>query len=275
MTWVKLDDQFFAHERVVGLSKDAKLLYLAGLTYCSAQLTDGRIGRGAVRVVAALADVVPDVALGELTDAGLWSLTESGYIVHDYLDYNPTAAQVKAQRVANTQRQAEWRERKAARNGVTNDVTNDVSSSVTNSVRNAVNNGPVTAPRPGPSPSPEEATTTVVAMAIAAPSPEAQRLIDRWRAAHGKKKPPRLNPTQLQALEAAIPELGIERLEEAVDWSAQQGVEEFIKCIRGAYTKRQQDESPSAPTRAGSRTSPANTADRYTSGPFGKFVHTR
>lgn len=97
-------------------------------------------------------------------------------------------------------------------------------------------------PLPGPETG-DEATTAVVAMAIAAPSPNAQQLIDRWRAAHGKKKPPKLNPAQLQALEAAIPDLGIERLEEAVDWSAEHGADEFIKFIRGAYTKRQKDET--------------------------------
>jgi hypothetical protein len=242
VTWVKLDDQFFAHERIVGLSKDAKLLYLAGLTYCSSQLTDGRMGRGALRLVGALADVAPETPMAELLEAGLWMSSETGYIVHDYLDYNPTAEQVKQQRTANAQRQAEWRERRVARNGVTNAVSN------------APNNGRVTAPRPGPAPAPPvpgidpgEVATAVATMA-AAPSDKARQVIEWWRVAHGKPRPPKLNPAQLRTLEDAIPDLGLERLHEAVEWSAQNGVPEFIKCVRGAYTKRQRDEQPEGDT---------------------------
>ena len=80
-------------------------------------------------------------------------------------------------------------------------------------------------------------TTAVVAV-----SPEAREVIDHWRAAHGKRRPPRLNPRQLAALEEAIPDLGVARLKESADWSAEQGVVEFIKCVRAAYTKRLKDE---------------------------------
>jgi hypothetical protein len=97
MTWVKLDDQFFAHPKVIDLPKDAKLLYLAGLTHCAAQLTDGALSGGAVRAITALVDVDRSVTQ-QLVDAGLWEVTEAGYAVHDYLKYNRTGEQVKAER---------------------------------------------------------------------------------------------------------------------------------------------------------------------------------
>lgn len=147
MPWVKLDDQFFAHPKVVEVSNEAKLLYLAGLTYCAGQLTDGRIGRGALRAVAASLGLDPALAV-ELVGVGLWSATEAGYAVHDYLEYQPSAEQVRAQRAENARRQAEWRGRRRATRA-------DERNAVTNGVSNAPRNAPVT-PTPYPSPSPRE-----------------------------------------------------------------------------------------------------------------------
>lgn len=141
MAWVKLDDQFFAHPKVIDLSKDAKLLFLAGLAHCAAQLTDGAISQGALRVIAATVDVDRVVA-GELVNAGLWLTTSTGYTVHDYLDYNPTADQVKHERAATAQRVANWRQRHQDR---------DVSNGVTSGVSNAVSTPP---PVPVPDPVP-------------------------------------------------------------------------------------------------------------------------
>ena len=43
MSWVKIDDQFFMHPKVIAAGRDARDLYLAALTYTAGQLTD-RIG---------------------------------------------------------------------------------------------------------------------------------------------------------------------------------------------------------------------------------------
>lgn len=139
MTWVKLDDQFFAHPKIVNLDKDAKLLYLAGLTYCAQHLTDGLISAGGLRIVLAMVEAKRQ-AVTALVTAGLWdSAPDGAYQVHDYLEYNPSAEQVKHDRHLAAQRQAEWRERKGAArvsvngggnagsNGVTNGYTNGVS----------------------------------------------------------------------------------------------------------------------------------------------------
>lgn len=245
MTWVKLDDGFFTHPKVVELSNEAKLLYIAGLSYCSANLTDGAIPNAAVPIVGAMANVTPAAVAEELTAAGLWEVSGRGFMVHDYLAYNPTAEQVKQQRATNAQRQADWRERKQARNAVTH------------SVSNAPNNGPVTpAPYPVPVTSPEEATTAVVATAaVARPRPHvelvqhsegARVVLEEWRRAHGKRSPPKLNPTQAQRLENAVVDLGVDRLAEAARYTAEKGLGEFHKCVTSAYTKRKLDEDRTA-----------------------------
>jgi hypothetical protein len=89
MSWIKLDDQFFTHPKIVDLSKDAKLLYLAALTYCGAHLTDGGLTRGALRVVAATVDVPPETA-EVLLAAGLWSAAADGVQINNYLQYQPS-----------------------------------------------------------------------------------------------------------------------------------------------------------------------------------------
>lgn len=102
MNWVKLDDQFFAHPKVVDLSKDAKLLYLSGLCYAGAQLTDGLITRGALRLIGAMVEV-PAEAAAELVAVGLWDAYEDGYKVHDYLEWQTSREQVLVTRAARAE----------------------------------------------------------------------------------------------------------------------------------------------------------------------------
>jgi hypothetical protein len=96
MSWIKLDDQIFTHPKVVELSKDAKLLYLAGLCYCGAQLTDGMITKGATRVLLATIEANCE-AIASLVDSGLWEANENGsFQVHDYLEHQSSRDEVMA-----------------------------------------------------------------------------------------------------------------------------------------------------------------------------------
>lgn len=125
MAWVKLDDQFFANPKVIDLPKDAKLLYLGGLTHAAAQLTDGALTPGAVRLIAAMVDVDRSHAAALVT-AGLWDVDGDNYIIHDYHSYNRTAEQVKADRDANAKRQDRYRGRHSNEgNAVTDTVTTE------------------------------------------------------------------------------------------------------------------------------------------------------
>ena len=102
MSWAKLDDQFFTHPKVIDLPKDAKLLFLAALTYCAGQLTDGTVTPGALRVIAATVDVSREEA-GTLVAAGLWEKSEAGWQVHDYLEYQPTRDKALATKQARAE----------------------------------------------------------------------------------------------------------------------------------------------------------------------------
>ena len=156
MSWIKLDDQFADHPKVVAAGPLAAWLYVCGLTYCGRYLTDGWIPEGQVRKLADIDDATAQAQ--RLVDVGLWERVDDGYLVHDYLEYNPTGERVKAERAANARRQAEWRERNRQDNGQFGDDVTDTEperNAPHNGERNAVTDAAVTtAPSPSPSPSP-------------------------------------------------------------------------------------------------------------------------
>ena len=99
MGWVKLDDNFFSNPKVVRVSKDAKVLYLAALCYAGASLTDGLIPSGALPILAAQVGVKSTKkAVDELIRAGLWIAADDDYAIHDYLEHNTSASHVREKR---------------------------------------------------------------------------------------------------------------------------------------------------------------------------------
>lgn len=105
MAWIKLDDGFFRNPKIVTISAESKLIYLAGLCYAGASLTDGFIPKNAVRMLASDADVSsPQKRAQELVDAGLWVENPRGYSIHDYLEHNTSASDVLAKREAARER---------------------------------------------------------------------------------------------------------------------------------------------------------------------------
>jgi hypothetical protein len=106
VAWVKLDDGFYDNPKILRAGLTAAGLYTAGLTYAARKLTDGFLADVAVNML------VGDSGTGlpgRLIEAGLWSAVEGGYQIHDYLEYNPPASQVKAERQAAKNRMQKLR----------------------------------------------------------------------------------------------------------------------------------------------------------------------
>jgi hypothetical protein len=124
VTWAKLDDQFHAHRKAKRAWKAhprALGLHLLALSYCAGQLSDGFVDTEFVE------EKLPnrrdfDKATEALVDAGLWQREGAGWRINDWLDYNPSRAEIEAQRAAKAERQRKWRERN--RNAST-DVSTD------------------------------------------------------------------------------------------------------------------------------------------------------
>ena len=112
MTWVKLDDGFPEHPKVIGLSDGAFRLHVAALAYSARRVTDGVIPHAALP---ALYQRSPDKLAAALVTAGLWHQpghecgecepVEAGtYLLHGFLNYNPSREQVTADRDAARER---------------------------------------------------------------------------------------------------------------------------------------------------------------------------
>ena len=101
MTWVKVDDQFYDHPKAIKAGRDGRDLFIAGLCYCAAQLTDGFIAAESVPLIAAKAGI-PNAkkAATTLVSVGFWDSVDGGYSVHEYLEYNPSGDKIKADRAA-------------------------------------------------------------------------------------------------------------------------------------------------------------------------------
>ena len=90
MVWVKLDDRFAEHPKILALSDKAFRLHVAALCWCGRHLSDGVIPKNAHTQLGGTASTVR-----ELLHAGLWVKSETGHVIHDYLKFNPTAAKVE------------------------------------------------------------------------------------------------------------------------------------------------------------------------------------
>ena len=103
MSWVKLDDQWMDHPKIIMAGRDARDMWLASITWCSKHLTDGYFPVDLLPSLAVAAGV--DVAncqtfATRLLEVGLWDASGTDYTVHDYLDYNPSKEQALATREA-------------------------------------------------------------------------------------------------------------------------------------------------------------------------------
>lgn len=113
MTWVKIDDQFADHPKILRAGPIAGWMHVAALCYANRHLTDGLIPRAALptlasfdgvgltregQLIATPMRVDPADIAAILVAVGLWSEEADGYRIHDYLDFNPARADVEDHR---------------------------------------------------------------------------------------------------------------------------------------------------------------------------------
>ena len=96
MTYIKLDDAFHLHPKVVRLSDAAYRLYVGMLCYCSSQLTDGIVPAMAIHSL----HQRHRKPLEELQAAGLVDASGDAWAVHDYLQHQRSRAEIELQRDA-------------------------------------------------------------------------------------------------------------------------------------------------------------------------------
>jgi len=110
MVWFKVDDSLYDHPKWRELSLAAQGLWTSSGSYASRHLTDGWVPDWFPR------QFPQGIKLArELVGGGLWAAGERdgkpGWLFHDWLDYQPAAATVRARREAESNRQKVQRDR--------------------------------------------------------------------------------------------------------------------------------------------------------------------
>lgn len=113
MAWARIDDNFFANPKIRKAGPEATMLYLASLTYCNQQLTDGFIPEEMLPILCLYAFIDPSKTLAPasgssaskslapasiLLEIGLWHVVEGGYEIHDYMDFNASKQEIDQER---------------------------------------------------------------------------------------------------------------------------------------------------------------------------------
>jgi hypothetical protein len=90
--WTKLDDGFYDNPKILACTLEAIGLHAIALSYCGRHLTGGAIHKtapflhGRARLIKTL------------VRAGLWETTKTGYCIHDWTAFNPTAREARGHR---------------------------------------------------------------------------------------------------------------------------------------------------------------------------------
>jgi hypothetical protein len=143
MPWVKVDDHFDEHPKMLKVGPIGWALWLAGLAYCNRNLTDGFIPFTAARSLVSWEFLMPHpegegreliytVGVGTgmhgqdvecsfvidmLVDAGIWEQVPGGYRIHDYADFQPSKAEVLEERARSAERQQRSRQSRGMSQG--------------------------------------------------------------------------------------------------------------------------------------------------------------
>ena len=115
MPWFKVDDGFWSHPKVLGLSDSAIALWVRAGSWCSQQLTDGFVPDSA-RTLLGIREMSAGVTTAdELVDADLWSEEAGGWAFNDWSEYQPSKSSVEERRAADRRRKAEARAARQAK----------------------------------------------------------------------------------------------------------------------------------------------------------------
>ena len=116
MGWVRVDDSFYDHPKFHEVNALAVALWVTGLAWCNRTLTDGFIPRSTAERLLNFDDIDVPVgntgwkpadaydAIEQLIGNGSWEAVERGFQIVNYLEFQPSAAEVKAKRAADLER---------------------------------------------------------------------------------------------------------------------------------------------------------------------------
>lgn len=121
MPWVRFDDQFPANRKVEALSDPAFRLHVSAIFWCARNLTDGWVPQNDLDMAAPRTSRLPEKLVHQqLVPRDLWHAPghtckdcldpPDGWVIHDYLEFQPSKAQVEKERSDARERQRRWRD---------------------------------------------------------------------------------------------------------------------------------------------------------------------
>ena len=121
MAWLRLDDGYARHRKVRRRSDAAFRLHTTAMCFCGHDLTDGVVTLEDIQEMPGINQRQLMRRISELCDANLWEEHgRNAWLVHDYLDYNPSRVEVMEGREQARNRQKRWKEKRSehSNNGV-------------------------------------------------------------------------------------------------------------------------------------------------------------
>ncbi len=256
MTWGKVDDQLHSHPKATTAGCEAMGLWVLALSFCCAYTLDGRVSRADARRIGGARGVV---LAGKLVASGLWHEEGDGWVFHDWSRYQPTRADVLAERErkANAGRLGGLAKARA--------VAAASSDSASNGIAAAKHVDTAAALLPIPSPIPEIRETSVPDVGPAMPD-RVREIFDHWLACWkrvvGGSNPPKLSDPRRAKIRARLTEgYTVEQVKTAIDamWGSAFHVENRhydidLVCrsstkLDAFLAKTESAKVPSAPTR--------------------------
>jgi hypothetical protein len=212
MPWVRIDEEFVQHPKVVQVGPFGVALQVAALCYANRHLTDGFIPAGAVRLLLdfnRLGENVGDRVEQDfwqevgafniaerLVEAGMWRKVSGGFQIHDYEHYQPTRAQVLAERERNAVAGKRSAQARATRR------QHPVEPPVEHVVDASLNGNPTQGqPVPVPVTVTQEQVNTIVEQAR--PADPTDAVFDAWKDSTGKARA-QLDDKRRRKIKAAL-----------------------------------------------------------------------
>lgn len=114
MAWARFDDRFHGNPKVMGVwhtCPEAIGLYVMSVTYCAQHETDGLVHDWFLQTLQPTKSKRQRLT-SALLNAGLFAEHEAGYLINDYLEFNPSKADLEARRQAERMRREQAKSRK-------------------------------------------------------------------------------------------------------------------------------------------------------------------
>ena len=225
MPWAKLDDSYPTHPKVVAAGADGMALDAAAICYSNRYGTDGIIATAALPAVFP-AIRSPKKVAAKLVAVGRWHeaghdcpdcpQTSDGWVVHDFLAYNPSAEKA-AEKSANRAEAGRKGGKKSRPPGSKQEAPDDEEAGSKEGSNAEANASPPLRSEANPDPAPTQSSNEDCGVASAPPEPRessepyARRLVRRLQDDHGWTVPADISQRprheRYQALLAAALEL--------------------------------------------------------------------